>query len=260
MLIKRIINLAAILLLTMSCAFGASKGKPSQRYKLAYFNLQPFNKLAVHTQIHAHLQNSKHYQVVIQYPKHQHAPLRIEQKEGTLTLYWQSRPDKLNNIRVIVKAPNINHIDVYDKAKVHSHHIKLQPLSLANHDQGEINLNGRIQLLQAKQLSTNPITVSMVHSSTLNVTAKGAGAVYLAGTAETAYAWLQNDAYLDSRYLRARKLWIKTTDKASADVLATQQLNAFAYGVNNINYYKTPDFAMFDSTLPADVLQKDFWN
>lgn len=260
MLVRRIISAAAILLLTMPVAFSASKGKASQRYKLKYFNLQPFNKLEVHSRLHVHLQNSKHYQVVVKYPKHQSVPLKVEQKDDTVKMYWTSEPDNINNIYVTVKAPNINHISVYDNAKVYSRHIKLHALSLANHDRGEIDLKGRIQLLRAKQLSTNPITVSMVHSPELDLDAQGPGAVNLAGTAQKAHALLQNDAYLDSRYLRAKKLWVKTIDTASADVLATKQLNAFAYGVNNINYYKTPDFAMFDSKIPADVLQKDFWN
>jgi len=250
----------AVTFLAAPSVLAVSKGKGTVRYKYDYLKVKPFNTLEVSTRLNIELKHSDQYQVIIKSPKGQHTPLDAKSKNHRLTLRWRQIPEHSDRVHVTVKAPNINQLIVQGRTSVTGHNLQYTDLSITNQDQGQIQLEGKIKLTKIAQHSSEPITVSMVYSPHLTIVSDGAGQIKISGTAESARASLMENAYMDSRYLRCHWLWVKTEDTASADVLATKYLAAFAYGRNNINYYKTPDFAIYDSQVPGDVLQKAYWD
>ncbi len=293
---KRVATLFSIGLMVICSpmALAYNKGKITPRLKAKVFNLKKFDNVYVKDGLHVKLENGRRYQVIVSRPKDLPAPVLIQTKDNNLTLSWEydgftkqktvyNHPhfswqkhgmpiqhlvgpeDKAHyhpdQVKITVKAPSIKKVVLYDTTTVFSKRFKCKDLTIVNQESGYVDLNGMIGLKQIIQNSARPIKVNWVdNSNNIQIDATGKGAIELAGEAKHIRATLHKRSYMDSRYLRAKDMWVQTKDRSHADVLATNFLAAFAFGTNNISYYKTPAYLIEETSKLGNVLQKGFWN
>lgn len=137
-------------------------------------------------------------------------------------------------------APEINRIVVADKIVLNSKHFKTNNLTIIAKDGGAINLDGFFNIDGIYQHSHSGINISWVSSDKLLIDSDSDGSIYLAGIANNMVAKLTHAAQLDAQYLRAKKASIFATDRARAEVLPLNTLEAFAIDNSSIYYYKRP--------------------
>lgn len=115
------------------------------------------------------------------------------------------------------------------------------PMRVEVYGSPTIKIDGVIQLTRLKVKGCSPhIEMHWVKCETCSITADHHAYIRLAGIADVLHANLDDEAHLDSRYLRGRIEFIQTDWKAQADVYPVQTLYAYARWKSNIYYYYDP--------------------
>jgi hypothetical protein len=86
----------------------------------------------------------------------------------------------------------------------------------------------------------NNISVYDISSSDFEADLSGAGHVYLAGTTDRLNADLSGAGNIEAKELKAKDVHVSVSGAASADVYATESLDASVSGVGSIDYYGDP--------------------
>ena len=158
--------------------------------------------------------------------------------------------------QVVVYTHAIRNLNAYTHVTVTGDQFNAhQPLSLSASGKSSIQLKGQFNLAQIIQNSSRPISITWANSDTIAVNGAGNGPIQLAGVTQQLRASLHNNSRLNAEYLRANKVWVKTSNNASAKVTATDSLRAFAHNNSNIYFYKQPTHITRQSTGSANVLQ-----
>jgi len=136
----------------------------------------------------------------------------------------------------------------------HASHITLRDVStpyllgwIKNSD--HIALQGQMALRELDVAQSHEVSVYWINSPLLSVYVKDAQGILLGGIAKVFNATASGNANLDARYLRANRVFIKTTDKAKATVVGLDVLNAMATQQSIIYYYAQPK-----------LLSRSYWN
>lgn len=104
-----------------------------------------------------------------------------------------------------------------------------------------IELRGRLGVSNI-DLSGGKLSGYWIDSRHMNVRATGNAVVQLAGRVKLFEANIYGTAHLNARYLRARRVFVKTYDKALAELQVTESQNTLASDNSNIYYYKNAKF------------------
>lgn len=86
----------------------------------------------------------------------------------------------------------------------------------------------------------NDIEMVAVNNEALNIDVSGAGEIDLKGSTGALTVHLSGAAELDAKELKGRKVTVDISGAASADVYASEELNAEVSGVGSIDYYGNP--------------------
>lgn len=87
----------------------------------------------------------------------------------------------------------------------------------------------------------NDIEVEGINGTAFNVDLSGAGNIHLIGEIEKLRAELSGAGNINARELNAKEVVVSVSGAASADVYATQYLDASVSGVGSIDYYGNPE-------------------
>jgi hypothetical protein len=87
----------------------------------------------------------------------------------------------------------------------------------------------------------NNISVSGISTSDFDVDLSGAGHVYLEGQVDKLQAELSGAGNIEAKELKAKDVHVSVSGAASADVYATERLDASVSGVGSIDYYGDPE-------------------
>ncbi len=262
------------MLMIFLCQLGlASKGSVT-------FPFKNFSKIDSQGDINIFVSYGKHYSVSA--PRKDALLFQLTQKKDTLSVALipetKVRPDLFITLPHVEKISYKGDGDLVAN-KIHSHHLNL----LVNND-GETWISGKkLPLHYLKDSGHGPITVShmltndlIIHmggkgvvnlrgianlrrlvydgegalnmywlsSCDVDIIGSGHASAFIAGVADHANIVLSGKAYLNSRYLRAKKEYIKTHGYSRADVTAQRVLNALATGHSNVYYYMRPEVAL----------------
>lgn len=144
-------------------------------------------------------------------------------------------------VRINLNTP-ISGISASEAARVRVKNIKSHGLTLVARDHAFIKLDGRgVVLRRVDNYSTQNMVIFGINTKYLHIKGVGKGEIILGGTVGTLTAYLYDQACLRAERLVAQHAYIHTEGQAIAQVLAIQDLYAFAKGYSNIYYYKTPD-------------------
>lgn len=127
-------------------------------------------------------------------------------------------------------------------------------LDIDDNGSGKVNLEGNMVLQNLVYNSDAPLSISWVNSTNVNITGNGRGRIFLAGNAGQIAANVSDHAYLDAKYLRAKRGFIQTQDSARADVWTQCALNTLAKGGSTIYYYNDPPMLNNYTKPPGTVL------
>jgi hypothetical protein len=83
-------------------------------------------------------------------------------------------------------------------------------------------------------------TISNVKNDRMEIAITGAGSLTASGETKEADITLSGAGSVDAKNLRALSARVNATGAGSVDVYATEQLDAKAFGVGEINYYGKP--------------------
>jgi hypothetical protein len=173
---------------------------------------------------------------------------------------YVSAPAPVTNANIVIAASRVKDLIVTDNATITSKNFKTTGLSVAAHNNGTMNLEGRLAINKIGQMGNGRINIEWIDSNRLFIDSSSSGPLYLAGTVTNMVAKLTGSANLDARYLRAKKATVLTTDHARADVVALDALEAFAIDKSNIYYYKRPKHFTPLTKGSGNVLHPDWIN
>lgn len=160
------------------------------------------------------------------------------------------------SINVIkITAPELKNITVTDNARVSSKDFSTRNLTIIAKGNGEVNLEGRLNVGRIFQFSNGRMNISWIDSDRLFLSGHGSGPIYLAGIADDVVVKLVKNSFLNARYLRTQKASVFTVNSARAEVLVIDDLDAFAIDKSSIYYYKRPEQLTVVTRASGNVLQ-----
>jgi len=105
----------------------------------------------------------------------------------------------------------------------------------------KVTLTGVVGLTKLDYEGAGCLSMHWIDSHDLIVNASGTGELQLAGVVGTFEATIKDKTMLDARYLRATQSYVKTYDKAEADIYSIDTQYAFAADHSDIYYHaRTP--------------------
>lgn len=116
------------------------------------------------------------------------------------------------------------------------------PLCLSVYGSPNVKIDGSVRLCQLVAGEDAKIWMYWVNSIDCYVKAMDGARVCLAGVANTLEVNSFGRAWINTRYLRARRAFIKSYDNSRVDVSAICSLNALASQHSGIYYYQDPRF------------------
>jgi len=132
-------------------------------------------------------------------------------------------------------------VDAFGASAVNITGVKAKFLNVNVGQSSTVRITGVMNLKTLRFSGAGWLNMYWLDSPYLTVLGKDMGYAQLAGVAGTIEAHLYDNSHLDARYLRAEKGYIKTNQRATADMWVKQSLNSVAKGQSNIYYYRAPD-------------------
>jgi hypothetical protein len=86
----------------------------------------------------------------------------------------------------------------------------------------------------------NNVSIAEISTSDFDVSLSGAGHVYLEGKVDKLQAELSGAGNIEAKELKAKDVRVSVSGAASADVYATENLDASVSGVGSIDYFGDP--------------------
>ena len=163
-----------------------------------------------------------------------------------------------SSVAIKLIVPGLKNITVTDNATLNAKDFITNNLTIIAKNNGTINLEGQFNIDKIYQRGNGRINITWVSSNKLFIDSNSGGPIYLAGIANNIVAKLTHNAQLDVRYLRTQKASVFTTDKAKADILVLDTLEAFAVDNSNIYYYKRPHYLTVVTRNSGNVLHPDW--
>lgn len=173
------------------------------------------------------------------------------------TLYITTQPNyvvKNGRLTVVVNAPALTQIRYTGSGQVKADHLN-GPTNITANGKGPMELRGTVGLQNLTYDGNGLVSLYWVDSKQVNITGNGTGKIYLAGVAGLLDVQIGNQTWLDAKQLRAKRAFIKTDNKAHADVWVKDSLSTWAKGHSQISYYYDAGFVGGYMVPPATVLR-----
>lgn len=116
------------------------------------------------------------------------------------------------------------------------------PLSLNICGNPKVSINGNVRLCKLVAGGNAEISLYWINSDDLYLRAMNKARVCLAGTVGTLEAYTFQSAWINARYLRAKRAFVKSYNSSRIDVRVVCSLNALASQNSGIYYYQDPKF------------------
>ena len=87
----------------------------------------------------------------------------------------------------------------------------------------------------------NNVSARNIDTDDFDVELSGAGSIHIAGNVERLNAEISGAGNINAKSLRAKRVIISVSGAASADVYASDYLDASVSGVGSIDYYGDPE-------------------
>lgn len=173
----------------------------------------------------------------------------------------EQTPDDFPTVNVDVSMPVLNEISLLGNSTLHASNIRSYGLVLATSGNNNVQLDGTgvFNIAKIDARGNSDVSVQWVNSNDLLVEGDDYAQIKLAGVAKILQVRLAGTSLLDAKYLRPDIALVDTQDFATADILATHSLYAFATDHSNIYYYKTPGYYLDNTQISGNVLQLAHW-
>lgn len=116
------------------------------------------------------------------------------------------------------------------------------PICMNIQGRAKATINGNVRLRRLIVGGDSQVSVFWINSCDFYLKATDCAKICLAGVVKTFEADAFRSACVNARYLRARRVFVKSYDCSRADVSASCALNALASGASNIYFYQHPKF------------------
>lgn len=133
-------------------------------------------------------------------------------------------------------------LTTYNSGGMIIRHVHSQHLYLSINTASTIKLSGVYTIAHLNFSGSGSLQLYWVKNSNLTVTSYGSGRLALAGVVKILNVAAHDTSHVDLRYLRARKIFVKSYENAAVDVYPLEDLHAVAFNNSNIYYYHKPVF------------------
>lgn len=220
------------------------------------FDLAPFNKIDIQNGVNVFIEtgpqkpyvHAKGDSISLKY-------LRLFVKKNTL--YVQMKEGyhvKNGRLSVIICNPDLEEIRYSGTGQVIAKNLHGQ-LNVVHNGRGSMQLDGDIVLQNIEYNGRGPLELHWINSSHVKIVGNGNGKIYLAGVTELLDINAHNHTWVDARYLRANRAFVKTTGYARADIWAKENSTTLARDFSNIYYYHDSGFVGAYMAPPGNSLR-----
>ncbi|NKB46173.1 MAG: hypothetical protein GKR77_00085 [Legionellales bacterium] len=151
----------------------------------------------------------------------------------------------------------LRHLDIGGKTALTIHEVSSRSMTLRIRDQAAVILRGMAVVDSIELYDKAHLDLYWLDSYGLRIEAHNQSTVTLAGVADRLVALLQGNAQLNARFLRTREAYVKTYERALAEIQVTDNQNAVAYDESNIYFFTTPQFHASFMARDGSVLNFD---
>ncbi|KTD07578.1 GIN domain-containing protein [Legionella jamestowniensis] len=135
-----------------------------------------------------------------------------------------------------------------------------QNLQLSIQDNSKVQLSGIVNITRLNLDSNAWLGMNWIKSNALIVRAKGHSVVQLAGIVGKLDVELCEQAQFKGRYLRAGRAFVKTHDKAVAEISAVRRQHTLATDASDIYFYNIPSMKTDFMAYNGAVLDMRDWD
>lgn len=171
------------------------------------------------------------------------------------TLFLRQSPDYPNPVNVTVYMNNLTALNIFGGSTVFGNRIHASWLEINANTTGTITLNGSIMLRGVDIAGPTQLNLAWVYGNSVDIYGEDTSHLNISGNINTVRIKLDNQSFLDARYLRTQHTWIKTEDYAQAQVLASGSVQSYPENYSNVYYYKTPTVINRVNTDSGNTLQ-----
>jgi hypothetical protein len=136
----------------------------------------------------------------------------------------------------------LRHLDIGGKTSFAMRGVSSRDMTIRVRNEGVVLLRGMATVSSIELFDKGHLDMYWLDSDDLTVDAHNQSTATIAGIADKMVAVLQGNAQLNARYLRTREAFVKTYDRALAEIQTFSNQNAIAYNESNIYFFLTPDF------------------
>jgi hypothetical protein len=133
-------------------------------------------------------------------------------------------------------------------------------LQLDISEKTKVQLSGVIDLSRINLADSSVLCMYWVKSPLLSICQRGNSLVRLAGVVDKLDVELWDTAHFNGRYLRAKNAFVKTHDRAVADIMAIKHQHTLATDASDIYFYKVPKTSADFMAYAGSVLDMRDWN
>lgn len=138
--------------------------------------------------------------------------------------------------------------------------VSSQALQLVIKDKTRVQIVGTMNLNRVDLCDGAELSLYWVKSQGLIIRASGQSIMQLAGTVDKLDVELKGMAHFKGRYLRANHSFVKTRDKAVAEISAVRHQHSFATDASDIYFYNIPHTRADFMAYAGSVLDMREWS
>lgn len=151
-------------------------------------------------------------------------------------------------------------LKIRGQGETHINDIHTKHLTLDLAGRSNVQLKGIANLASVHMKDNVRLSLYWVNSSILKIRGQGHAYLQLAGIADKLLVELCDFAHFNGRYLRANHAFVKTHDKAIADIAAVQRQHTLASDASNIYFYNLPEMKTDFMAYDGSVLDMRDWS
>lgn len=244
--------------ITSSYAEGVNKTPP--RKNVYHRSIAHFSGIEADGNFNIEITANPQYRVAIRDPDLSCVKAWVD-GDGLLVLSLDKRHIECrgNSATATISMPDLSALYLAGSTSVIAHDINSHGLVIEAKDDSSAAIFGDVDITKINADDNSNVTVRWVNSHDLALVEEGNAQVTLAGVTALLQARLFGASELNAKYLRSETILVHTDDEASADVLATRYLYAFADERSNVYYYKSAKHHLESTHISGNVLQLAHW-
>ncbi len=296
----RYLTLIFILLLLASCTHSPQILPPILKGRVQEHFVSPFTRVKVDGQMNVSLHTGYRYpEVILRGDPRDLEEVMIKSKNNSLVISLLEGYPRIGAVTVEIRAHDLKSFSYKGHGTIKGTNLHSGHLELCIDNPGDTTLGGAIILRKLNvsgggtvQISgvTSPylqlciagktrvlltgrinlpkldlgdgarLNMYWVKSQALNICQRGRSFVELAGVVNKLDVELWDSAHFNGRYLRAKNAFVKTHDRAIADLVAIKHQHTLATDASDIYFYKVPDTEADFMAYAGSVLDMRDWN